>query len=170
MPAAAAVVSDQASESVDADVAGDETIVNVSFRTKRDEPVAGAATDPLSLLKKPIRTAGKAVSIGGHVNRAVNVVDDGRDTETFFVDNGNYPTLFYLKGYKETAGGWMVGGHLEFGAQSNSATVVSQDNENAGLDFKPRFFELTGLPFTKYHVDNWRGSRKSLNASSYIRF
>ena len=33
----------------------------------------------------------------------------------------------------------------------------------------PRCFELTGLPFTKYHIDNWRGSRKSLNASSYIR-
>lgn len=34
----------------------------------------------------------------------------------------------------------------------------------------PRFFELTILPFTKFHVDNWRGSRKSLNASTYIRF
>ncbi|MDE2089034.1 MAG: dissimilatory-type sulfite reductase subunit beta [Gammaproteobacteria bacterium] len=34
----------------------------------------------------------------------------------------------------------------------------------------PRFFELTGLPFTKYHVDNWRGARNSLNASTHIRF
>ena len=34
----------------------------------------------------------------------------------------------------------------------------------------PRFSEETELPFTKYHIDNWRGSRKSLNASSYIRF
>jgi dissimilatory sulfite reductase (desulfoviridin) alpha/beta subunit len=34
----------------------------------------------------------------------------------------------------------------------------------------PRFFELTNLPFTKFHVDNWRGSRRSLNASTYIRF
>jgi sulfite reductase beta subunit len=34
----------------------------------------------------------------------------------------------------------------------------------------PRFFELTELPFTKFHIDNWRGSRKSLNASSYLRF
>jgi hypothetical protein len=143
LPAPAAAISDQASDQVDTDAAGDEAIVNVSFRTKGEEPLAGAATDPLSLLKKPIRTAGKAVSIGAHVNRAINVVDDGIDTETYFVDNGNYPTLFYLKGYKETAGGWMVGSHLEFAAQSNAATVVSQENENAGLDFKPRFFELT---------------------------
>ncbi len=34
----------------------------------------------------------------------------------------------------------------------------------------PRFFELTKLPFTKYHVDTWRGARKSLNASTHIRF
>ncbi|MCK5922700.1 MAG: hypothetical protein KAG66_17290, partial [Methylococcales bacterium] len=33
-----------------------------------------------------------------------------------------------------------------------------------------RFFELTVLPFTKYHIDHWRGSRKSLNASTHIRF
>ena len=33
----------------------------------------------------------------------------------------------------------------------------------------PRFFELTGLPFTKYHIDNWRGARKRRNASSYVR-
>ena len=34
----------------------------------------------------------------------------------------------------------------------------------------PRFFALTDLPFTKYHIDNWRGSRASLNASTHIRF
>ncbi len=34
----------------------------------------------------------------------------------------------------------------------------------------PRFFELTELPFTKYHLDNWRGSRASLNASTHVRF
>jgi len=34
----------------------------------------------------------------------------------------------------------------------------------------PRFFELTELPFTKFHIDNWRGSRYTLNASTHIRF
>ena len=34
----------------------------------------------------------------------------------------------------------------------------------------PAFFEKTGLPFTKYHIDNWRGARNSLNASTHIRF
>ncbi len=34
----------------------------------------------------------------------------------------------------------------------------------------PQFFERTGLPFTKFHINNWRGSRSSLNASAHIRF
>jgi sulfite reductase beta subunit len=34
----------------------------------------------------------------------------------------------------------------------------------------PRFFEKTGLPFTKYLVDDWRGSRNTLNSSTHIRF
>ena len=34
----------------------------------------------------------------------------------------------------------------------------------------PQFFERAGLPFTKFHIDNWRGSRASLNASAHIRF
>ncbi len=34
----------------------------------------------------------------------------------------------------------------------------------------PRFFELTELPFTKFHIDNWRGARRSLNASTHISF
>ncbi|MBI4206971.1 MAG: dissimilatory-type sulfite reductase subunit beta [Betaproteobacteria bacterium] len=34
----------------------------------------------------------------------------------------------------------------------------------------PGFFRKTGLPFTKYHIDNWRGARYTLNASAHIRF
>ena len=34
----------------------------------------------------------------------------------------------------------------------------------------PRFFEITDLPFTKYHIDNWRGARATLNQSMHLRF
>ncbi len=32
------------------------------------------------------------------------------------------------------------------------------------------FFEKTNLPFTKYHIDDWRGGRVNLNASTHVRF
>jgi sulfite reductase beta subunit len=34
----------------------------------------------------------------------------------------------------------------------------------------PRFFELTGLPFTRHHIDDWRWSRPTLNTSAHLRF
>ena len=34
----------------------------------------------------------------------------------------------------------------------------------------PKFFEVTDLAFTKYHIDDWHGARKSLNASTHIHF
>lgn len=34
----------------------------------------------------------------------------------------------------------------------------------------PRFFEMTGLGFTKHHLDTWHGGRKSLNASAHVYF
>ncbi len=33
-----------------------------------------------------------------------------------------------------------------------------------------RFFEMTGFPFTRFHVDNWRAPRTGLNTSAHIRF
>lgn len=33
----------------------------------------------------------------------------------------------------------------------------------------PRFFELTNLPFTKYHIDDWRGARGTFNTSTHVR-
>jgi len=33
-----------------------------------------------------------------------------------------------------------------------------------------RFFEMTELAFTKHQIDDWRGARKSLNASAHLHF
>ncbi len=33
-----------------------------------------------------------------------------------------------------------------------------------------RFFEMTGFPFTRFHVDTWSGSKYTLNHSTHIRF
>jgi sulfite reductase beta subunit len=49
----------------------------------------------------------------------------------------------------------------------------ARDGERGGAWIErvgwPRFFELTNLPFTKYHIDDWRGARSSFNASTHVR-
>jgi len=34
----------------------------------------------------------------------------------------------------------------------------------------PRFFEMTGMAFTKHHLDTWTGARHRMNHSAHIRF
>ena len=34
----------------------------------------------------------------------------------------------------------------------------------------PRFFELADIPFTRFHIDDFRGARESLNASAHVHF
>ena len=34
----------------------------------------------------------------------------------------------------------------------------------------PRFSELTDIPFTRHHIDDYRGGRESLNVSTHIHF
>ncbi len=34
----------------------------------------------------------------------------------------------------------------------------------------PRFFEMTDMAFTKHHIDDYRGGREALNASTHIHF
>jgi sulfite reductase beta subunit len=34
----------------------------------------------------------------------------------------------------------------------------------------PRFFELTGLAFTKHHLDTWVGARHTMNSSAHVHF
>ena len=55
-------------------------------------------------------------------------------------------------------------------AYQDDAATGSESTTGSTASARPSFFEATGLPFTKFHIDNWRGSRNSLNASSHIRF
>jgi sulfite reductase beta subunit len=57
-----------------------------------------------------------------------------------------------LKIYKEDAKEW---------------ERVSEWVERIGWE---RFFQLTELPFTRFHVDNWVGARSTWNHSTHIRF
>ena len=96
-----------------------------------------------ALPKRSFVPDGAVVSMGGHLNRAITVADDGNSTEAYFVDNGNIPTYAYVKASKQVSDHLTLGGRIEYGLAQNSALSVSQDNEDAGLNVSSRFFEMT---------------------------
>ena len=98
---------------------------------------------------------GMRISVGGHINRAYNISDDGNQTKGYFVDSGNLPTFAYIKGYKDVSDDLTIGGHIELALQSNSANTVSQDNSSPGFAADARFFEFTAE--SKRYGKLWAG-------------
>jgi hypothetical protein len=88
-------------------------------------------------------------SFGGHLNRSVNTVDDGKRTKAYFVDNSNLATYSYIKASAKVNEDFSIRAHLEVALQSNSTSQVSQKNESTGLSTSARFFELVA-DTTKY--------------------
>ena len=98
------------------------------------------------------------------------------------------PVIAEAEGIKLTDEHWQVVNYLrekykEDGQTPNFRNMVAElDDLHEGVDWKKKLYELVpnmparqgcrvaGLPFTKYHIDNWRGGRANLNASAHIRF
>lgn len=99
------------------------------------EPAVGSGNNRIKL------------SVSGHINRAVNVVDDGSDTETYFVDNDVSSSRLRFVGTgvfspDRDIGDIVAGTHLELGISPNNSASVSQTNESAGDSIGIRFADI----------------------------
>ena len=88
----------------------------------------------------PGRESAKAVSsdnsdkiklaISGHVNRAVNVADDGDDTKAYFVDNDVSNSRVRFVGTGAVTENTTLGSRMELAFSPNNSFDVSQDDES----------------------------------------
>jgi len=78
----------------------------------------------------------------GQVNRAIMYVDDGQDSESFFVDNENSNTRFRFVG-SENITETLTGGLLfEVGLVSNGSSAVSMENRDTDFKLQERHMDL----------------------------
>lgn len=75
-----------------------------------------------------VRKGNRKVSLElyGQINRALLIWDDGRDSDSYIVDNDHSPSRFGLKGSGTIGGGWKSGFWLEFAV--NDALSSAVDN------------------------------------------
>ena len=85
---------------------------------------------------------GLTITLGAHVNRAVNIANDGASTDAFFVDSGHVPTLFEVKAVAPVSDDVTVSGQVAFSVQDNSASAVSQDTPSTGTTISGRQLEV----------------------------
>jgi len=83
------------------------------------------------------------LAISGQVNRAVNLIDDGKNTDLYFVDNDTSNTRVRFVGTAKATDDLTLGSRLEFAVTSNESGDVSQDNEDTGDFFNTRWADLT---------------------------
>jgi hypothetical protein len=83
------------------------------------------------------------LAISGQVNRAVNLIDDGKNTDLYFVDNDTSNTRLRFVGTAKATDDLTLGSRLEYAVTSNESSEVSQDNEDTGDFFNTRWADLT---------------------------
>ena len=83
------------------------------------------------------------LSLSGWVNRAVNIVDDGKDTDAYFVDNDNAESRVNFAGTAKITGDLTLGGMIELTIAPNKASNVNQEHQETGDIFEQRITEAT---------------------------
>jgi hypothetical protein len=82
------------------------------------------------------------LAISGQVNRAVNVVDDGKSTKAYFVDNDNSESRVRFDGTARATDDMTLGTRIELSIAPNKAGEVNQDDEETNNIFDQRWTEL----------------------------
>jgi len=83
------------------------------------------------------------LSLSGWVNRAVNIVDDGKDTDAYFVDNDNAESRVNFAGTAKVTDDLTLGGMIELTIAPNKASDVNQEDQETGDVFEQRITEAT---------------------------
>jgi hypothetical protein len=83
------------------------------------------------------------LAISGQVNRAVNIADDGKNTEAYYVDNDASNSRVRFVGTAKATDDLTIGSRIEVAIAPNESSEVSQDNEESGDFFDQRWAEVS---------------------------
>ena len=83
------------------------------------------------------------LGISGHVNRMVSIIDDGEDTDGYFVDNDNSESQVRFVGTAKTTEDLTLGTAIEVSIAPNVSGQVDQRNQETDDVFDQRKVEVT---------------------------
>lgn len=104
------------------------------------------ATDVQAPAEKVVTSGGgerAKLAISGWVNRAVNIVDDGKDTDAYFVDNDNAESRVNFAGTAKVTDDLTLGSMIELTIAPNKASDVNQEDQEVDNIFEQRITEAT---------------------------
>ena len=138
------------------------------------------ATDVQAPTEKVVTSGGGErvkLAISGQVNRAVNIVDDGKDTEAYFVDNDNSESRVRFDGTARATDDLTLGTRIELTIAPNKAGGVSQVDKESNNDFDQRITEAIldskrfgKLSLGKGHTASYGSSSVDLSQTDVISY
>ena len=119
----------------------------VSEAPTTEEEVASTVPEEAdALAEKNVTSAGGErvkLAISGHVNRMVSIIDDGKDTEAYFVDNDNSETQVRFVGTARASDDLTLGTTIEVSIAPNLSGQIDQRNQETNNIFDQRKAEIT---------------------------
>ena len=106
------------------------------------------------------------LAISGWVNRMVNIVDDGKNTDAYFVDNDNAESRVNFVGTAKATDDLTIGSRIELTIAPNKSGNVSQKNQEINNIFDQRWAEasLDSKRFGKLSLG--KGDTASMNSAA----
>jgi hypothetical protein len=106
------------------------------------------------------------LSLSGWVNRMVNIVDDGKNTDAYFVDNDDAESRINLVGTVTATDDLTIGSRIELTIAPNKSGNVSQKNQEVNNIFDQRWVEasLASKRFGKLSLG--KGDTASMNTAA----
>jgi Skp family chaperone for outer membrane proteins len=83
------------------------------------------------------------LAISGQVNRAVNIIDDGKNTDAYFVDNDASNSRVRFVGTAKATDDLTIGSRIEVAFAPNESSQVNQNSEESGDFFDERWAEVS---------------------------
>ncbi len=125
----------------DADTEG----VPVAAEKPAAKPAVASTKAPPPVEKVVTSGGGERVklAISGWVNQMVNIVDDGKDTRAYFVDNDNAESRVNFAGTAKVTDDLTLGSMIELTIAPNLAGTVSQVDQQKNNIFDERIVEAT---------------------------
>jgi hypothetical protein len=111
-----------------------QTAVSAEAQAQEAKTVAEEAKTAAETPAPTVVTSGSKnvkLAISGQINRAMNVVDDGDQTDAYFVDNDNSNTRVRFIGTADATDDLTLGSKLEIAFTPDSSAEVNQNNSGS---------------------------------------
>jgi len=118
-----------------------QTAAEAKTRAEEAKSEAGQATSAVQTKIEELNAFHNIVSsspgqvklaISGQVNRAVNIIDDGKNTDAYFVDNDSSNSRVRFIGAARATDDLTIGSRIEIAFAPNESSRVNQNDEDNG--------------------------------------